>query len=147
LEKMQSALEAAKEREKNAKTMALVPTNRKIKKKNLNDDLVQHTMAAAKTFLFCQTKFVEDLIQERESWPKTSFLILLWICQSQRRNSLTIIQELSTMASRPPARTFSQMPRKGLKVCVLNKLILSFEIPMFPCKNLHRFFCDFARII
>ena len=67
LEKMQSALEAAKEREKNAATMALaVPTNRKIKKENLNDDLVQHTMAAAKTFLFCQTKFVEDIFQERE---------------------------------------------------------------------------------
>ena len=66
LEKMQSALEAAKEREKNAATMALaVPKNRKIKKENLNDDLVQDTMTAAKTFLFGQTKFVEDIFQER----------------------------------------------------------------------------------
>ena len=59
-------MEAAKEREKNAATMAIIPTNRKIKKENLNDDLVQHTMTAAKTFLFRQTKFVEDIFQERE---------------------------------------------------------------------------------
>ena len=62
MEKMKSELEAAKEREMNA----TVPTSRRLKKADLNDDLVQHTMAAAKTFLFRQTKFVEDLIQERE---------------------------------------------------------------------------------
>jgi len=66
LEKMKSELEAAKEREKSA-TMTVVTTSRKIKTKpELNEDLVQHTMTATKTFLFCQTKFVEDIIQERE---------------------------------------------------------------------------------
>ena len=64
LEKMKSELEAAKEREKSA-TMTVVTTSRKIKTKpELNEDLVQHTMTATKTFLFCQTKFVEDIIQE-----------------------------------------------------------------------------------
>jgi len=63
--KMKSELEAAKEREKSA-TVTIVPTSRKkIKTKpELNEDLIQHTMAATKTFLFCQTKFVEDIIQE-----------------------------------------------------------------------------------
>ena len=121
LEKMQSALEAAKEREKNA-TMAIIPTNRKIKKENLNDDLVQHTMAAAKLSYFVKQNLWK-IFSRKESWPKTSFLIWLWICLSQRRNSSTITRELCTMASRPHARMFSQTPRKGLKVCVLNKLI------------------------
>ena len=69
------------------------------------------------------------IFSRKDSCPKTSFLILLWICLSQRRNSSTITQELCTMESRPHARMFSQTPRKGLKVCVLNKLILSLNYP------------------
>jgi len=66
LEMMRSKLEQAQEVIKSNEGNVAMATDRRIKKSELNNDLVQHTMAAAKTFLFRQTKFVEDIMEEKE---------------------------------------------------------------------------------
>ena len=147
LEKMQSALEAAKEREKNA-TMAIIPTNRKIKKENLNDDLVQHTMAAAKTFLFRQTKFVEDIFQERELAEDIipHLAVDLPISKEEFIDDYSGIVYNGIKAACTDVQSNAKKRAQGL--CFEQVNIIVFELPMFPCKNLHRFFFrHFARII
>ena len=139
LEKMQSALEAAKEREKNAATMAIIPTNRKIKKENLNDDLVQHTMTAAKTFLFRQTKFVEDIFQERELAEDIipHLAVDLPISKEEFIDDYSGIVYNGIKAACTDVQSNAKKRAQGL---CFEQVNIVFELPMITCKNLHGFF-------
>ena len=47
-------------------TLQKLPMNKKVKKEELNNELMNHVMHTAKTALFCTCKFIEDEEEEKE---------------------------------------------------------------------------------
>ena len=133
-------MEAAKEREKNAATMAIIPTNRKIKKENLNDDLVQHTMTAAKTFLFRQTKFVEDIFQERELAEDIIPHLAVDLPPISKEEFIDDYSGIVYNGIKAACTDVQSNAKKRAQGLCFEQVNIVFELPMITCKNLHGFF-------